>query len=88
MWRNPCLIYENNDRNDNNDITIGFGLTYAEFVDLCILCGCDYCGAIKGEYLYVYAFMCINTHIYICVYRHKYKLRSFFISIYIYILTS
>mmetsp|Transcript_34476 Transcript_34476/g.32847 ORF Transcript_34476/g.32847 Transcript_34476/m.32847 type:complete len:592 (-) Transcript_34476:37-1812(-) len=26
----------------------GFGLTYEEFVDLCILCGCDYCGAIKG----------------------------------------
>lgn len=26
----------------------GLGLTYDEFVDLCILCGCDYCSSIKG----------------------------------------
>jgi flap endonuclease-1 len=26
----------------------GFGLTYPQFVDLCILCGCDYCSSIKG----------------------------------------
>lgn len=24
------------------------GLTEAQFVDLCILCGCDYCGTLKG----------------------------------------
>jgi len=26
----------------------GLGLTYDQFVDLCILCGCDYCSTIKG----------------------------------------
>lgn len=26
----------------------GLGLTYPQFVDLCILCGCDYCGTVKG----------------------------------------
>jgi flap endonuclease-1 len=26
----------------------GLELTYEQFVDLCILCGCDYCGSIKG----------------------------------------
>jgi flap endonuclease-1 len=26
----------------------GMQLTYEEFVDLCILCGCDYCSTIKG----------------------------------------
>lgn len=26
----------------------GLGLTYEQFVDLCILCGCDYCSSIKG----------------------------------------
>jgi hypothetical protein len=26
----------------------GLGLTYEQFVDLCILCGCDYCSTIKG----------------------------------------
>ena len=26
----------------------GLGLTPDQFVDLCILCGCDYCGTIKG----------------------------------------
>jgi flap endonuclease-1 len=26
----------------------GLDLTYEQFVDLCILCGCDYCGSIKG----------------------------------------
>lgn len=26
----------------------GLGLTYEEFIDLCILCGCDYCCTIKG----------------------------------------
>jgi hypothetical protein len=74
IWPIPCLIYENNDRNDNNGITLGFGLTYAEFVDLCILCGCDYCGAIKGDdihlcvyvYVYAYAFICEYMYGYIC----------------------
>jgi len=26
----------------------GLDLTYEEFVDLCIMCGCDYCSSIKG----------------------------------------
>jgi 5'-3' exonuclease len=26
----------------------GLGLTYEQFVDLCILCGCDYCTTIRG----------------------------------------
>lgn len=26
----------------------GLGLTYPEFIDLCILCGCDYTESIKG----------------------------------------
>jgi flap endonuclease-1 len=26
----------------------GLGLSYDQFVDLCILCGCDYCGSIPG----------------------------------------
>lgn len=26
----------------------GLGISYEQFVDLCILCGCDYCGSIKG----------------------------------------
>lgn len=27
----------------------GLKLTADQFVDLCILCGCDYCGSIKGQ---------------------------------------
>jgi len=27
----------------------GLKLTADQFVDLCILCGCDYCGSIKSE---------------------------------------
>ena len=26
----------------------GLGLTQEQFIDMCILCGCDYCGSIKG----------------------------------------
>ncbi|CAN0475580.1 unnamed protein product [Discosporangium mesarthrocarpum] len=26
----------------------GLDLSYEKFVDLCILCGCDYTGSIKG----------------------------------------
>ena len=26
----------------------GLDLTYEQFVDLCILCGCDYCGSVRG----------------------------------------
>jgi len=26
----------------------GLGITYDQFIDLCILLGCDYCGNIKG----------------------------------------
>jgi flap endonuclease-1 len=28
----------------------GLELTPDQFVDLCILCGCDYCGTIKGAH--------------------------------------
>lgn len=27
----------------------GLGLTMDQFVDLCILCGCDYCDTIRGD---------------------------------------
>ena len=26
----------------------GLELSYTQFVDLCILCGCDYCGSVRG----------------------------------------
>jgi flap endonuclease-1 len=26
----------------------GLGLTREQFIDMCILCGCDYCPSIKG----------------------------------------
>lgn len=29
-------------------VLTGLGLTYEQFVDLCILCGCDYCSSIKS----------------------------------------
>eukprot|EP00981_Chlorochromonas_danica_P000556 scaffold125_cov156-Ochromonas_danica.AAC.5 len=33
---------------DFSVVLAGLGLTYEQFVDLCILCGCDYCSTIKG----------------------------------------
>lgn len=33
---------------DFQQVLQGLGLTYEQFVDLCILCGCDYCSTIKG----------------------------------------
>lgn len=33
---------------DFQQVLTGLGLTYEQFVDLCILCGCDYCSTIKG----------------------------------------
>ena len=46
------------DKKSTNDTTVieinlekvlhGFGLTYKEFIDLCILCGCDYTTTIEG----------------------------------------
>ncbi len=30
-------------------------LTHDQFIDLCILCGCDYCETIRGDYLYLLA---------------------------------
>eukprot|EP01040_Poterioochromonas_malhamensis_P001312 gene1312-1389_t len=33
---------------DFETVLKGLGLTYEQFVDLCILCGCDYCSTIKG----------------------------------------
>lgn len=33
---------------DCETILSGLGLTYEQFVDLCILCGCDYCSSIKS----------------------------------------
>ena len=29
---------------DLEKVLSGFEMTYTEFVDMCILCGCDYCG--------------------------------------------
>ena len=31
-----------------DEVLSGLGLTMDEFVDLCILCGCDYCERIEG----------------------------------------
>eukprot|EP01038_Epipyxis_sp_PR26KG_P007205 gene7205-9833_t len=33
---------------DLNAVLTGLDMTYDQFVDLCILCGCDYCSTIKG----------------------------------------
>ena len=33
---------------DFDNMLAGLELTYIEFVDMCILCGCDYCSTIKG----------------------------------------
>jgi flap endonuclease-1 len=33
---------------DLETVLAGLELTYEQFVDLCILCGCDYCSTIKG----------------------------------------
>ena len=34
---------------DYEKVLEGLKLTADQFVDLCILCGCDYCGSIKGQ---------------------------------------
>lgn len=34
---------------DYDKVLEGLKLTADQFVDLCILCGCDYCGSIKGQ---------------------------------------
>lgn len=36
---------------DYEKVLEGLKLTADQFVDLCILCGCDYCGSIKGQLL-------------------------------------
>lgn len=33
---------------DLEQVLAGLQLTYDQFIDLCILCGCDYCNTIKG----------------------------------------
>lgn len=33
---------------DCEKVLTGMNLTYEQFVDLCIMCGCDYCNTIKG----------------------------------------
>jgi len=33
---------------DTELVLKGMNLSYEQFVDLCIMCGCDYCGTIKG----------------------------------------
>jgi len=34
--------------NPKSQVLAGLDLSMSEFVDLCILMGCDYCGTIKG----------------------------------------
>ena len=34
----------------------GLGLTSDQFIDMCILCGCDYCGTLKGVRLLVFLY--------------------------------
>ena len=33
---------------DTAAVLAGLNLTYASFIDLCIMMGCDYCNTIKG----------------------------------------
>lgn len=33
---------------DHDKVLEGLGLTEEQFIDMCILCGCDYCGTIRG----------------------------------------
>ena len=33
---------------DYDKVLEGLKLTQDQFIDFCILCGCDYCGSIKG----------------------------------------
>lgn len=33
---------------DFDKVLTGLDISYEQFVDLCILCGCDYCGSIRG----------------------------------------
>ena len=35
---------------DYEKVLEGLTLTADQFVDLCILCGCDYCGSIRGQH--------------------------------------
>ena len=50
----PILIRELSGKEENiieiklDEVLSGLGLTMDEFVDLCILCGCDYCERIEG----------------------------------------
>ena len=50
----PVLIRELSGKEENvteiklDEVLSGLGLTMDEFVDLCILCGCDYCERIEG----------------------------------------
>ena len=50
----PVLIRELSGKEENiieiklNEVLSGLGLNMEEFVDLCILCGCDYCENIQG----------------------------------------
>lgn len=44
----------------------GLSLTSDQFVDLCILCGCDYCGTIKGAPSCLCTNQCARTH-HVCV---------------------
>ena len=50
----PVLIRELSGKEENvteiklDEVLSGLGLTMDEFVDLCILCGCDYCSRIEG----------------------------------------
>merc|ERR1719317_6652 len=40
--KRPCLEF------DLAAVLEGMGLTMAQFIDVCILCGCDYCPSIRG----------------------------------------
>mgnify|MGYP001223552905 CR=1 FL=1 len=53
-----------------SQVLSGLGLKYEEFVDLCILMGCDYMGTIKGIYVYmiVCMYVCMLICMYVCMY--------------------
>ena len=53
----PIMEYE------YDKVLEGLKLTADQFVDLCILCGCDYCGSIKGQKLKLHLLPCLLANV-------------------------
>ena len=48
---------------DLSDVLDGLKLTKEEFIDLCILCGCDYTSTIRGEFAQIRSHQLISCRI-------------------------